>query len=420
MINEITRQQAEAYEKLSRLKLGALYCDDRKTAVDTILLLIHNRFARLKIDGVVWLCERKRIWKIEERLQNSKQEISENVRVFGMESLSHSLSLFLDILGLAECSRQMIVIDNGLLVKNIGAVRTRRVIGISKKCIYRLLVNAVPFTNKPGDMFSQWLALDWRILGYKTQWGFNINHPVQNGIISNSDYLTRAIEPYCASIRVKNSEKSNGRHEYVYRFELPSVSKTEYKRVSERFLMCAINSSTGVYRLLQACQQAACGRRIINDYPLATEPIYDDPNKNMRLQSLIDVVKKYPGKRIFIMCRYLYEVYEVKEGLESAFSEKADIYPEIRNGSRFTVMNVFSDERAKDIIEADVIVYYSSHWDWRKRMEKENSCLQKNTDNWLTVVSLIAIDTIDQYILKSVWRKENLVMQLKREIAARM
>lgn len=407
--------QLQALEKLKRLRVGALYIDRQDGKLRTVAELVRYRLGRGRIDGVLWLCTRRRVELICAGIEKYLPDEVKCVEVCGIETLSHNLGRFLEMLKHAEEKRLMLVIDNGLLIKNPEALRTQRIIALSEKCSYRLLVSDVPFSKNAADVFSQWYALDWRILGYRTYYGFAINHVNRKNALINTEYIARAIEPYCAQVLRGEVQQTAGRREFVWKFQLPGAAIAEYRAVMERFMLQATFSNTGVYRLLHACQYVISGMRVIQDYPLVTEPMYADPGDDPRLNALMEVVGCYEESRLLIVCRYVRECETVLTALRRRYGEAcAARYGD--GSARYTVMNIFADEREKLRLAVDVIIYYSNDWDWRKRQEKEQQCQNALCGGTLTVVSLVAADTVDYSILKSVWAKDDLVRRMRDEL----
>lgn len=414
-----------AFEKLKKLRVGALYMERQEGMLRTVLELVSYRLERGRAEGVIWLCTRRRVERLRAGIARHAPEFSERIEVTGIESLSHNLNMFTALMELAGSRRLMLVIDNGLLIKNGGALRTQRVLALSECCHYRLLVSEVPFTRNIADMFTQWYALDWRILGYRTYWAFSINHLDGHGQGKNTDYLVRAIEPYCAQIRRADVQPEAGREEFVWQFRLPPEAMDEYRRVFDAFVWSATYTSSGVYRMLQACQHVACGRRVVSEYPLTTEPLYARAEDDPRLNALIEVLRRLDGRRAMILCRYSHECATVTSELERRYgAASVCAYPGStaaeRAGARFVVMNVFADERERESLSAEVMIYFSSDWNWRKRQEKERRCQGGLGGGRLTVVSLVAADTMDIMILSNVWNKDNLISSLRSELAQRL
>jgi len=412
--------QLWAIEKLGALKVGALYVERQEGKLRVVSELIRSRFARQKIDRVVWLCTRRRKDRIEAGCMRYLPEFRDSIFLCGLESLSHDLGLFLETLRFCGGGRTMTVIDNSLLIKNPNALRTKRATEISLKSEYRLLVSDVPLVNRASDMFSQWYALDWRILGYQTYWGFCLNH-VRGSRSLNMDCLSRAIAPYSAQILREEVQSVAGRREYVWKFQLQPEILAHYREVSNRFLWKAQQSSMGVYRMLQACRQVASGRRVTRDYPLETAPFYRSPQRDARFQALLEVLRHFEGQRILILCHYRFEAETVKEGLARCFgAQRVQPYGNRKKFEpllAYTVMNLQADEWETARLKASVIIYYSSNWNWKKRHEKEKQCQNALTDGKMTVVSLVAADTIEMQILRCVWKKDRLIQQLRRELA---
>ncbi len=399
--------QLEAVEKLKRLKVGALYIDRQDGKLRTIAALIRYRMRTQRIDSVIWLCTGRKEELLAAGVRRYFSDMEPRIALMGMENLSYNLNDFLLLCRQAGEDRVMLIIDNGLLIKNPHALRTQRVLTLSRKCPYKLLISDVPFTRSSADMFAQWYALDWRILGYQSYWGFCVNHVGRGRKKRNIDYLTRRIEPYCAQLLREDVQPVGLRKEYVWRFRLSAQAMAAYRQVAERFLFRALHCRSGVYRMLQACQHAASGRKILCDYPLQTENMYADPGDDPRLTSLLEIMGRYEREHVLILCRYACECALVEETVSLFYGwESVRRYLSSKGTpnekARVTVMTCYTDERESDRLQADVIIYYTSDWNWRKRQEKERQCLGSLTDGELTVISLAAVDTIDEQILRCI------------------
>lgn len=409
--------QACAVEKLRRLRVGALYAERQEGKMRTVSALVYDRFERGKIDGVLWLCTHRREGLIGSGVHRYLYDFEEQIHVCGLESLSHNLSLFLRLMDECEGRRVMLVIDNGLLIKNPETLRTRRVIELSMRCPYRLLISDVPLTRRASDMFSQWYALDWRILGYQTYWAFCVNH-VFGGESRGMDYLARAIAPYSVQLLREEVQPTAGRREYVWQFRLTDEQRAHYREVSERFVWKAVQSNMGVYRMLLACRQVVCGRRIVNEYPLDTEPFFEKDEQDPRLRALLEVLAAFSGRQTLILCFYRFECETVMRRLSALFGRaRVGRYAPDERPHPYTVMSLQADEWETARLSAEVIVYYSSDWNWKTRHEKEKQCQNALFGGELTIVSLVAADTVDMQILRSVWNKEKLVSVMRRELS---
>jgi len=408
--------QLKAIEKLKRLRVGALYIDRQEGKMRTVSVLVRYRLEKSRIDSVMWLCTRRKIQLIQSGIERYLTEDEEKIRVVGIESLSHSVKMFLDTMEWVKNRKSMLVIDNGLLVKNVRALRTRRVMEIADKCPYRLLISDMPFTKNIADIFSQWYLLDKRILGYNTFLGFSLNHIEKYGKPRNTAYIHRAIEPFCAQIIRRDVQPTGTKNEYVYRFELSDAGRAEYKRVMNRFLSQAMFSNTGVYRMLQACQQVISGQRVVRDYPLKTENLYDSDEDDPRLKALLSVADRYLYRPLLIIFKYDHEKKKILKALSERFGDEnvAEYDGKGAHRARLTLMNINTDVSENTRPDAEAIIYYSNDWNWQKREEKERQCLNLSKSGALDVISLAAADTMDINILRSLWKKENLLESMRK------
>ena len=62
-----------------------------------------------------------------------------DIVIRGIESLSSSDRLYLQLLKLVDTHRPYLIVDESTLVKNKRAIRTERIIELGKKCEYKLL-----------------------------------------------------------------------------------------------------------------------------------------------------------------------------------------------------------------------------------------------------------------------------------------
>ena len=194
-----------------------------------------------------------------------------------------------------------------------------------------------------------------------------------------------------------------------------------YRAVSERFMWKAAASNMGVYRMLLACRHVASGRRIVRDYPLETEPFYSGDGDDARLAALDEVLSAFPGRRTLVLCYYRFECEAVTCHLSARYGAGCVArYDAAGETARdYTVMNSQADEWESARLQAELVVYYSSDWNWKARHEKEKRCQSALHGGALTVVSLVAADTVEMQILRCVWQKDRLINALRRELAAR-
>lgn len=403
--------QMRAVDKLRKLRVGAVYSEIPDGNARIALELVRLRLASGRISGAIWLCAFRRRKKVREaltRFAGSAGEGDGAIWICGIESLSHSAIPLKQMAERARGEPLMLVVDDSTLIKNPAALRTLRTIALSELCPYRLILSEVPFTRDIADLYAQWCVLDWRILGYRTYWSFSANHLDRARQGRNVERLVAAMEPYLFQALLSEIMDGPDRREYLWRFPLDEAASAYYREVVEHFLAAAQHSRPGIYRLLHAAQHAVCGRVIEQDFPIRTQPMYDSPWCNPRMQALLRVLQYYPHERVWILFKYEHERCDILRVLGNACADlSSSRAPKDR---RLMLQNQLAFARESPG-NARVLIYYSQHWDWAKRRDKEEGL------DTPTVISLVAANTIDEQIVRCVWKKESLVDALRRQIA---
>lgn len=407
-MNENVDAALKAEMFLERLYAGAVYASSRRQRMEISARMIVSRIRDGKIDLAVWILPGYLMKETNAFALKYDRTLSDSVLFCSFQSLSHNAHVFREVLSFVKDKRAMLVIDDGLFIKNVRAVRTARVWAISALCKYRLLVSGAPFEKNLEDMFSQWYALDRRILGYRSYWGFSMNH-LKRGKIVNQDYLLRAIKPY--SICIDDADKIPKRREYVWQFRLPESVMEEYARVVSRFEKKAQYSQAGVYRMLSACHLVVSGMRITRDFPMKAESMLCSPDDDYRLSALMEVLRRFHGRRTAVLCRYLFEVEKVKCALKQTYGKDSVHSADSKNtDARFWVESLFKEKRISGLDDYELLIYYSQDWSLRKRRTAEIRCAMGNPN--AVVVNIVAADTIDVQMVKRVWSKEKGISEL--------
>jgi len=86
------------------------------------------------------------------------------VDIIGIETISSSDRVYLEITRKLENSNAFIVCDESLKIKNWEAIRTKRIIELSKLVEYKLILNGTPISRNLLDVWAQFQFLSPRIL----------------------------------------------------------------------------------------------------------------------------------------------------------------------------------------------------------------------------------------------------------------
>ena len=170
-------------------------------------------------------------------------------RFVGIESLSSSDRLYLELLKLVQSANVFLVVDESLKIKNWDAVRTKRIIGLGKYCDYKLILNGTPISRNLLDLWAQMEFLSPLILHmgsaeYKKTFceTVKITKYKGNRIVSqrefiskyhNIDYLYSIISPY---IYEADLHLEVGEQDIDLEYKLDDEMKQEYDRLKELYL----------------------------------------------------------------------------------------------------------------------------------------------------------------------------------------
>ena len=431
--------QQEAYEKLIKLRVGALYLEMGLGKTRTALELVQTRLEKNKIEKVLWLCPCSTKKNLEQQIKEHS-DLIHKIEIFGIESISMSDNIYIQVYDIVSQYNCMLIVDESNLVKNHKAIRSKRIMELSSYCKYKLILNGTPVTRNEADLFSQWYILDWRILGYRSYFSFSANHltwdeehkKITN--VFNKNYLTNRIAPYTYQARKKDvlhlPEKN---YEKVF-YSMTDTQRKHYNFIKEIFLeeiekSTAFSTTYIIYKMLTALQHIVSGRDIVSTDVISTKNHFKNIEDNPRIQSLLNTISQIStDEKIIIWCKYTKEIEEVNSILKKEFGENSTtlFYGEIsqkkrneeiekfKTSARFLIGNKNSGGYGLNLQFASYMIFYSNDFDWGTRSQAEDRIHRIGQNYNTTYIDLIAYGSIDERIIDNLVRKENLVSSLKR------
>ena len=161
--------QELAFEKLSRLKVGALFMEMGTGKTKVALDLIASNASR--VDYILWICPCS--LKSEIEAERSKWHPELTLDIVGCESIGSSGRIYLQTLSKTKDRRCFVVVDESLKIKNREAKRTERIIRIGENAEYKLILNGTPISQNYCDLWSQMQFLSPKILKMSYNQFFN-------------------------------------------------------------------------------------------------------------------------------------------------------------------------------------------------------------------------------------------------------
>ena len=407
----------------------------------TALEFIKYRFDRGKINKVLWLCPCSVKFNLKKDIIRHTGDAQENlIKIMGIESLSSSLKINEEAENYMKSGKVMMIVDESLLIKNYKAKRTQNIIALSKYACYKLILNGTPLARNESDLFAQWYFLDWRVLGYRGYYSFAANHLEYDdyGRIRNVldiDVLANKIAPYTYQVKKKEClDLPNKNYRPVY-YELDDESIDYYNNAIMTFeeLIDEEHPST-IYRFFTALQDVLSGQKVtlVNDH-IDTSPIYKDPEKNPRVQILLEEVNDY--EKTIIFCKYTHEINDLEKVLKKHFGEDSTVkfYGEMslndRNNSvekfekndktLFFLANKSCGAYGLNLQFCNKMIFYSNDWNLGTRMQAEDRIHRIGQSKRVEIIDIIADCTLDENIQRSLEKKRNLLNGLSDEIDKR-
>ena len=427
LLTELLPHQVPAVEKLGKIKVGALYMEMGLGKTRTAIELIKNRFDRGKIDHILWFCPCSVKTNLIRDIKKHSKGLLEITTIIGIESISMSDREYLRALETVSKHRCYLIIDESNLVKNFFAKRTARMIELSTKCEYKLILNGTPVTRDETDLYSQWYILDRRIFGYRTYWSFAANHLEYDDYgrvrrVLNVDYLTNKIAPYSYQLKKSDAGISLPSKKYDnFYFEMTVEQEYHYEMVRDEMLSSVDEfDSTTIYRLLTALQLVTSGRQVWGlSTSLRHEPFFKNYLGNPRIRALRNIIKRLDDKCI-IWCKYMFEIKEVSKLLSHmglTFSLfHGGITPRQRElelssfmkDTQFLVANKACGGYGLNLQFCSNMIFYSNDYNWGDRVQAEDRVHRIGQEKTVFITDIVADSKIDERIKENLDRKEGL------------
>lgn len=201
---KLTNQQQEAFNKFSKLKVGALFMKQGTGKTRIAIELIHST----DCDFVLFLCPFSTKSNLLAEIE--KWKLYRPFEIVGYETISSSDRKYLGLLNLGkEYKKIFVVADESVFIKNDSSKRYGRILKLRDLSEYRLILNGTPITKDEWDIYNQMEFLSPKIFDMHRHEFLNTFFKKisfkKRGMTArefyklsevNIDYLHRLIEPY--------------------------------------------------------------------------------------------------------------------------------------------------------------------------------------------------------------------------------
>ena len=334
--------------------------------------------------------------------------------------------------------RSLMAIDESTTIKNPKAIRTNNIIDLSELARYRRIMTGSPVTKNPLDLYSQCEFLSPDHLEFTSYYAFR-NRYAEMKTLHISGRSIQVVSHF------KNlSELSDRLQTFSYRvlkedcldlpskiymrreIELSKEQKKLYEQMRKEALATlngkTITTMTALTQLMRL-HQITCGHFSADDGTIQNI-------KNNRLSELMNIIEEIEGKAI-IWAHYQHDIrtivneIEKKHGPGSVVHYYGKTLPEQREKAiknfktndecRFFVGTPQTGGYGLTLVAANTVVYYSNGYDLEKRMQSEDRAHRIGQDKSVTYIDIIAEETVDTKIVKSLRKKINIASEVMGE-----
>jgi len=337
-----------------------------------------------------------------------------------------------------DSHRTLMAVDESTTIKNPDAKRTKNICNLSILSKYRRILTGSPVTKSPLDLYKQCDFLKEELLGHGSYYTFRTRYAIMKTAnfggksvqivvgYRNLDELSEKLRPF--SYRVLKDDCLD-LPDKIYMKRTVQLS-SEQKKVYEQMKQMALAEMNGkmmstatVLTQLMRLHQITCGHFTADDGSI-------QKIKSNRLDELMDVLEEIEGK-VVIWAHYQNDVETIVEHLKKKYGDNSivDYYGRTRPENRQSNIDKFQkDERCRFFIgtpatggygitltQASNVIYYSNGYDLEKRMQSEDRAHRIGQKKSVTYVDMIADDTVDEKIVKSLRKKVNIATQIMGE-----
>jgi len=355
-----------------------------------------------------------------------------NVEAFSTEKGIKFASKFLN------SHKVLMAIDESTTIKTPTAKRTKNIIKLGNYSKYRRIMTGSPVTKNPLDLYTQCEFLDPYLLNHSSYYAFRnryaqmktmhvrgrsiqVVHAFQN-LAELSEKLQgfsyRVLKEDCLDLPPKNWTK---RH-----ITLSKEQKKVYDQMKKEALATLngkVTSTMTVITQLMRLQQITCGHFVADDG--STQEI-----KNNRITELMEVLDETEGKAI-IWGHWQKDIQNIVGEIEKIHGpgsvvsyygltpqdERQDNIRRFQDDPecRFMVGTPSTGGYGITLTAANTVIYYSNGYDLEKRLQSEDRAHRIGQKKNVTYIDIIAEDTVDDKIVKSLRKKINIASEVLGE-----
>ena len=396
----MNNQQA-AFEKLSKLKVGALFMEMGTGKTKVALDLMASK--QNKVDYNLWICPCSLKNEIEAERLKWQPELS--LTVVGCESIGSSNKCFLDCLQAVKTHKSFIVVDESLKIKNREAKRTQRILKLGEYSDCRLVLNGTPISKNVLDLWTQMQFLSPKILNmsynqFKNQYTeYYIRGELKGRVKKqhNIEHLISLIRPYIFDCEL-DIEAKKAYHDIAYSMSLSEQQDCE--DIKNAFLDRCFNELKDMefFTLAQMLQSQYCKAG----------------DKQKKLESLIDDID---GK-VIVFVKYLASIPSgaLRVTGDMNTEQRAKAIQQFRDSEKVLYITYGCGAFGLNLQFCKNIIFAEHTFDYAQREQAEARIYRIGQEYDVDYYNLWCNVGLERLIQGSLDKKSRLLDEVKKEI----
>jgi SNF2 family DNA or RNA helicase len=378
----------------------------------------------------------------------NKKQLEKLESLFEVEESLHILVMNVEALSTTKgaefarkflsCHETLMAIDESTTIKNPNAKRTKNIINLSESAKYRRIMTGSPVTKNPLDLYSQCKFLSPWLLDFTSYYAFRNRYAQMKTIhvqgrsiqvvdkFQNLGELSNQLKGFSYRVLKEDCLDLPDKIYMKRQINLTPDQKKLYEQMRKEALatlngkrVTTVNALTQLMRL----HQITCGHFTADDGTTQKIP-------NNRINELMDVLEEIEGKAI-IWAHYQYDINNIiKEvvkvhgpgsivdyyGLTPQDERQQNIKKFQNNDKcRFIVGTPQTGGYGITLTAANTVIYYSNGYDLEKRLQSEDRAHRIGQKKSVTYVDILADETVDEKIVKSLRKKINIASEVLGE-----
>lgn len=367
---------------------------------------------------------------------------------------------------LSRSNLNMIVLDESDYCKNPDSLRSKHLMELRDRAIYRRIMTGTPITNAPFDAYSQFNFLSSEILNCPSFYLFKARHAeflasshpfilkmrsrgqkapqiVKRGpdgfpMYKNLEMLKDQIKPYSFRVLKKDCLDLPDK---VYIKEYVNLTPTQEQVYQKVRLEGLAPVAEGVdLPLANMLSLLTCLCQVTgNHFPqymidrikeMGEEAVTDiiDPKNNPKLQRAMELIHEALAtqQQVIVWARFRNELFDLETACKKDGIPAVTYFGDTTNEERIKAINLFQSGDALVFISnpqsggtgitltaGSVMIYYSNSFSLHDRLQSEDRCHrigQKRSK--VTYIDLLAKDTIEEKIQKALHNKQDIAQAI--------